>query len=111
MPSFLLISLFLSAQSGTDGGPPPPPTNVPPNTSQVTLDFLNEMNRRSVHPNLTPESYSGSPYLADNFREGKVFTKGKEMQVFLRYNVLANQMEIKVKEGDDAMQIVKEDKD
>ncbi len=99
LPAFLLFTAFLSAQTGTNGGPPPPPMNVPQKTSQVTLDFLNEMNRRSVHPKLTPDSYSGSPYLAENFKEGKVFTKGKEMDVLLRYNVLANQMEIKVNEG------------
>ena len=95
---FLFLSTILAAQSGDA---PLPPMNNPPETTQVTLDFLNEMNRRSVHPKLTPDSYAGSPYLEENFKMGKVFTKGKELAVLLRYNVLSNQMEIKVEEDDE----------
>ncbi|MCH4823900.1 hypothetical protein ML462_12025 [Gramella lutea] len=103
LPAILLFSGFLNAQSGTNGAPPPPPTNNPSEITQVTLDFLNEMDNLSRHPNMSKEKFSGSPFLDDEFRMGKILSRGKEMPVLLRYNVLSNQIEIKVDENDEVI--------
>ncbi len=57
----------------------------------------------SVQPKLAPDSYSGSPYVPKDFKEGKLIANGKEIPGFIRYNVLANQMEIKIHEGSEVI--------
>lgn len=105
LPVILLFSASLTAQSGTSGAPQAPPRNNPSELTQVTLDFLDEMNNLSRHPDMSTEKYSGSPFLEEEFKMGKILTRGKKMPVLLRYNVFSNQMEIKVKEDGEVISL------
>lgn len=95
----LLFSGILSAQSGgREAGNTPSPVFNPSSVSQSTLDFLDEVNRRSIDPKIRSEYYTGSPYLTENFKEGKLISEGKEVEGLFRYNVLSNEMEFRANE-------------
>ena len=81
----------------------PPPRNEASVLSQETINFLDEMSRRAMNPAMLPENYSGSPYLFEEFKPGTLISGSKEIPGFLRYNVLNNQMEIKMKKDSEVI--------
>ena len=70
------------------------------NADQTTIDFLNEIYKMEVRSKMTPGTYGGSPYLPKDFKKGKLFSNGKEVPGYIRYNVLANQLELKLDKKD-----------
>lgn len=70
------------------------------NGDQTTINFLNEIYKMEVKSKMSPDSYGGSPYLPKDFEEGKLISNGREAPGFIRYNVLANQIELKVNQED-----------
>lgn len=61
---------------------------------QYYIEESNEAMKESPH---SINNIQGSPYVNENFVEGKVFINGKlnKKNVYLRYNVLAEEIEIK----------------
>ncbi len=95
--------MILGAQNGGDGSTPSNSMNNVRDVSQVSMDFFDEMNRRAMNPAMLPENYSGSPYLSEDFKPGMVISGGKKIPGYLRFNILSNQMEIKVNEDSEVI--------
>ena len=64
--------------------------------SQILISEYQELEFLSLDPQES-QSFKGTPYLSENFLPGTILIDGKEpVEVLLRYNVLNEEMEIKI---------------
>lgn len=57
--------------------------------------------------NNTPETFTGSPYLDEEFKKGVIDDgEGRTQEAFLRYNAVEEEMEIKLKKEDEQLMVL-----